>query len=279
MQDGWSESQKEKVDAFLSYVDKKRDLSEVETRTRALSLFREYFRKLQLDLGRTPEVEEMFPVAPEIIIEGILKVNYLEPETISADNLADIASGDSEIAGLIDRENNKVVIAKQFKLEWRRFTAAHEIGHWLLHPNVIYLRERPAVRRSIASRNSIRLRERPVTGNELAYSKRTPEERQADLFAAELLMPTFHLVKTFFHRFGGAIDGTKPNEELAFWLSTSHKREIDAYDLPKWRLRDRSQLIAQVSSYGGRHFTPLYKRYGVSTTAMAIQLEDLGLVR
>ena len=109
--------------------------------------------------------------------------------------------------------------------------------------------------------------------------KRNFVERQADLFAAELLMPTFHVVKTFFQYFGGPIDGTEPNEELAFWLSAGSKKEFDAIDFSMWTRRSRSRLIVQVSSFKTKHFHSLAERYGVSITAVAIQLEDLGLVK
>lgn len=53
----------------------------------------------------------------------------------------------------------------------RRFTIAHEIGHFVLHPQ----------------------RERPERGGAATQGMRR-EEREADLFAAELLMPD-HLVR------------------------------------------------------------------------------------
>jgi hypothetical protein len=43
-------------------------------------------------------------------------------------------------------------------------------------------------------------------------------------------------------------------------------------------LRLRSMLIAEVRSFGPKILLPLHKDFGVSVTAMAIQLEDLGLV-
>ncbi len=290
MQAAWGESHNEKVESFLSGVDRERTGFERETRAKAYDLFCRYWKKLSFILDSPPRVEDLFPVAPEIIIKHILEVDYFEPETIPAENYADVATGKSmtEIAGLIDRKNNRVIIANKFKPEWKRFTAAHELGHWMLHPNVVYLRERPLKRRFIPAGetnhgplrpDSIRLRERPITGHELAYHKRPPDEREADLFASELLMPTRHLVKTFFQRFGGPIDGAEQNEEVAFWLSAGSKRVFDAIDFSKWKTRERSQLIAQVSSFRGNHFTPLVSRYGVSLTAMAIQLEDLGLVK
>src|SRR4051812_42495609 len=93
----------EKVGAFLTGIYKKRARLEKETRATAIDLLREYFRKLRLDFGFAPKVEELFPVHPEIIIEQILKADYLELEAIPAWMVADgkrSASG-SELAGIV----------------------------------------------------------------------------------------------------------------------------------------------------------------------------------
>jgi hypothetical protein len=169
----------EKAKAFLADLDNKRAPLETETRSAAIGLLREYFRKLRLNFGYNLRVEDLFPIPPGTIIEQILKAGYLELENIPSPSFGMIMRGDSttKIAGLVDRPNNVIIVVNKVKPEWKRFTAAHEIGHWMLHSNMISLRE-------------IRV-------------KRGFEERQADLFAAELLMPTFHVVKTFFHCFGG----------------------------------------------------------------------------
>ena len=39
-----------------------------------------------------------------------------------------------------------------------------------------------------------------------------------------------------------------------------------------------SMLVAEAGSFDYRNFVPLYRDFGVSVTAMAIQLEDLDLV-
>src|SRR5262245_23994360 len=77
-----------------------------------------------------------------------------------------------EIAGLVDRSQRRIVVAQKFRIEWRRFTTAHEIGHWVLHPGLIHHRDRP------------------LEGGERANRSRPRQEQEADLFAAELLMPS-----------------------------------------------------------------------------------------
>src|SRR5205085_8276692 len=153
----------------------------------------------------------------------------------------------------------RIVVAQKFKVEWRRFTAAHEIGHWILHPSVVSLRERP------------------LTGAERANPSRPAEEREADIFAAELLMPRKVLTEYFTRHFGACIDGTRPDEELAFWLSAGAGRDINMIELSKYGVSYRAFLISGLSSYRSRHFVSMADRFGVSLKAMAIQLEKLGL--
>lgn len=208
-----------------------------------------------------PNVWDLFPLPTEIIITELLGVEYEEP--IEIPSLASLRQDivTAETAGFMDRDHPRIVVAQNVKIEWRRFTAAHEIAHWILHP-------------AIKSH-----RDRPITGAERANPSRPPEEQEADLFAAELLMPRKILRQYFNRYFGEIIDGREPNEDLAFWLSAGTKQNIDFIELAKRPARYRALLISQLSSYKGRHFISLADRFGVSPTAMAIQLEDLGLVK
>jgi Zn-dependent peptidase ImmA (M78 family) len=208
-----------------------------------------------------PSVEALFPLQPEIIVKDILAVEYEEP--IEIPTLASLRQEviTTDTAGFIDRENNRIVVAQNFKAEWRRFTIAHEIGHWILHP---------------AGQS---FRHRPITGAERANPTRPVEEREADLFAAELLMPRKILKSEFNQRFGVCLDGSQPDQELAFWLSAGLGRDIDMIELAKNGTSYRAFLISGLSSFRGRHFIPLADRFGVSLKAMAIQLEKLGLVK
>lgn len=208
-----------------------------------------------------PSAEQLIPTPTDIIIRDYLGAQLEEPEEIpsSASVRQEIVS--SETAGYLDREHGRIIIAQKFKPEWRRFTAAHEIGHWILHPAVKYHRDRP------------------LEGGERARPSRAVEEQEADLFAAELLMPTKFLTKYFHQHFGGPVDGTEPSEELTFWLSAGLNQEVDIIELAQQGTKYRALLISQISAYKFGRFIPLAKRFGVSPTAMAIQLEYLGLVR
>ena len=76
----------------------------------------------------------------------------------------------TRIAGLIDRQSNKIAVATEFGDKVQLFTGAHEIGHLVLHEDTIMHRDRA------------------FDGSHL-QTPRAPAERQADRFAACFLMP------------------------------------------------------------------------------------------
>ncbi|MCP5328426.1 MAG: ImmA/IrrE family metallo-endopeptidase [Steroidobacteraceae bacterium] len=85
----------------------------------------------------------------------------------------------SDFSGLLLRKDGKALIGvnSQEPLVRQRFTIAHEIGHFLLHP------QQDAFVDFRKSRN--------------ADEARPPRERQADMFAAALLMPRGPLLLDF----------------------------------------------------------------------------------
>lgn len=68
-----------------------------------------------------------------------------------------------KIAGLIDRQANRIAISQEFSPTVKLFTGAHEIGHLVLHQGEVMHRDRAPDGR-------------PVSG------PRNREEREADLF-------------------------------------------------------------------------------------------------
>lgn len=164
-----------------------------------------------------------------------------------------------EIAGYMDRATGRIVVAQKYRPEWRRFTMAHEIGHWIIHPGISYHRDRP------------------LTGGERANMSRPAEEQEADIFASELVMPRKPLVSYFERAFGPVIDGRTMDARTALMLSTTG-RKLNEIALSA-DLRCRSLAVAEATSFGTeRLFVSLSTRFGVSKTAMAIRLEELALV-
>lgn len=199
--------------------------------------------------------EQVLLAAPEVVPRKLLNFDLVYVE--------EIAWGKSQfdIAGFIDRETREIVVAKRFPLEQRRFTTAHEIGHVVMHQGLIHHRDRP------------------IDGRERLDRYRPAQEREADVFAAEFLMPSRLLTNVFYRYFGGRIVGSNPDDSLSSRLSTALERQIAPSDLREMSSLGRAKLIAAVSEFGEDIFgCSLAQRFTVSVTAMAIQLRDLGLV-
>ena len=177
----------------------------------------------------------------------------------------------SVIVGCLDRPNKTVATSERSPPAERRFTAAHELAHWVLHKGMIEHRDRPIVR----------------------VGPRPKREREADEFAAAYLMPRKWVTEDLRARFG-----TLPvdvDEDLAWWLDrTDPERLLDrSYrdgsvaialntSTPNAEAdyeRARAMAIAVCTSVGAGHFCSLADEYGVSATAMALRLLELDLIK
>lgn len=160
-----------------------------------------------------------------------------------------------EVAGLLDNTNKKVELSRQFKSEVFTFTAAHELGHALLHGN-----------------SNIGLhRDRPQDGTSLS---RDHVEWAADKFATHFLMPEKLLRKHFSQRF--LTELFQLSEDTAFALSSCSISEIKN----KFRSnREFSRFLASTEQYNGQRFISLASRFKVSIETMAIRLEELKLFK
>ena len=80
----------------------------------------EYERKhLNLENADDP-----IQISDPIVAAEYLDLKYEKPEEIGYFN------DSREIAGMLIRPEKKIIVAQKFIPEIRRFTAAHEIGHW-----------------------------------------------------------------------------------------------------------------------------------------------------
>lgn len=214
-------------------------------------------RQLQTDIwdrqaslwpGRTLHPLDMFTPETAAHVLG-LKLSYGE---LVAPGRRDLGV---EVAGYLDRPQKLVAVSDRSSRAEQRFTAMHEIAHWLLHPDLRMHRERP------------------MKGMVAPHEYRPLEEREADYFAACFLVPRNTARKEFEFRFGTrklVLDDTS-----AFWLSKGNPDDLltsdaDSLDFP--------MAAARACSYGGKQFDSLTKLFDVSTTTMAIRLKELGLV-
>ena len=154
---------------------------------------------------------------------------------------------DYGIAGFINPEKKQIYIDSQQPSDILRFTAAHELGHAIIHPNIGLHRDR---------------------SEEFLKSGRPQVEKEADWFAVEYLMPRKLVVKEFFNRFG---DVEQSKDFFRAGLSIKLKNST---------VDQRSMTIALASAGGflGKVFMPLHERFGVSVLTMAIRIEELNLV-
>lgn len=159
-----------------------------------------------------------------------------------------------EVAGILDRKARRVLVSRKFGRAVMRFTAAHEIAHFLLHPNEVMHRDRPMDAPDPQPRSKI--------------------EAEAEYFAACLLMPE-NLLKTDF----SAAFGTQRlefHEDVAFALRV---RNLQKALSPNESTHLRERLVARTTVFGDKTFErSLADRYGVSVSAMAHRLNELKLV-
>jgi Zn-dependent peptidase ImmA (M78 family) len=173
---------------------------------------------------------------------------------------------DTKVSGLFDRESRTITLVSREPHDQKRFTLAHEFGHVLYHSGPLQLKQR-AARASFGS-----TRARP------AVSEKPIEEREADIFAVELLMPVQFVRSATIQRFGEFSDMNVPSDELACYLSRATKRTIDPERFAQMPQYDRALLFAGLNIFREKPFVPLMKLFGVSSDAMAIRLLELGLV-
>lgn len=121
------------------------------------------------------------------------------------------------------------------------FTLAHEIGHWVLHRDSH--KQLVTLRRDLA-----------VTNN--------PTEREANRFAVHLLMPSKLVTAEFTRRYGSI---SRAFEDLS----------VSARE--RWNSR-REYARFMASKGQSSSLAAMDDEFGVSSTAMAIRLEELALV-
>lgn len=159
-----------------------------------------------------------------------------------------------EIAGLLDRERGVIAVSTRYDYPVRRFTGAHEIGHYILHTGQLMHRDRPVF--------------------DTYDNSRSPPEKEADYFAACFLAPRKLVTQAFTARF---IKGPPlPLTETVAW----HLLGESAYELfsPSAGSLDFAAAVAGATSFNGKRFVSLHHTFGLSISAMAIRLQELGLV-
>ena len=188
---------------------------------------------------------------PDIILKRVLGYDYFS----TSDYAVPLEDGKiSEIAGVIDQPNKLVMVSNKYPKEVKRFTAAHELAHAILHNQPILHRDIPA--------------------DYLGQRKtRDYVEIEADKFASCFLMPKTLVTREFKSVFSA--DYYEINEYSAFQFGGK-----SAHDLRKEcrNLRELSRKLASTELFNNNQFESLAAKFNVSVEAMAIRIEELGLV-
>jgi hypothetical protein len=200
--------------------------------------------------GKRPE----FPIEvlkPDIVFKKVLGYTYSEEATLG---IHTVGENRFETAGIIDKSKKVVQVSKNFLPESMLFTAAHELGHAILHDQTVLHRDRS------------------LDGSSLTAL--TPEEAQANKFASFFLMPATAVRLVF-------IDVFKTNRFVINEANVLALREGDvhSFQLKCQNIRGLARILSNAEYFGGVSFRPLREVFKVSTETMAIRLEELKLVR
>ncbi len=185
----------------------------------------------------------------DIAIEKLLGYKIVKRDSLGVYNIY----GDSvEVAGIIDNDNKAIGISGKFSSEVQNFTLAHELGHAILHKQTGLHRDK-------------------AIGN--LSETREPIEQQADKFATYFLMPEKQ-IKEFFNEIF-SMEKFTLNEDNVFALNGG---SLTSFRSKCKSTRDLSRIISSTESFYGIPFKSMANVFNVSIEAMAIRMEELGLV-
>lgn len=214
----------------------------------AINLQKEMYLEIAVTKSKKTDLNPFEFLDPARAI-NFIGYDYLEHESLGQYLNAGIST---EIAGVIDGINKQVLISRQFQPNIKNFTAAHELGHALLH-----------------KANGLH-RDKPLNGQS---SSRERVEYEADKFATYFLMPKKLVTNTFIGIFGASPFAL--NEETIFALTGNNDESF----LSKCNsVRDLSRILASTERYNGCSITSLANLFQVSIGTMAIRLEELSLI-
>lgn len=188
---------------------------------------------------------------PNLALKKALAYNYVSVQKLE---IIDDENGSFETAGIINQKDRIVLISNNFDKNTQNFTAAHELGHALLHKQTVLHRDRPI---NGISKNV----------------KRNFTERQADKFATYFLMPSKLVKKEFYEMFS--------TEKFIIDDQTSFNLIKDSPSKLRNECRNLRGLAIKLASserFDNQSFISIAELFNVSTMTMAIRLEELNLI-
>ncbi|MEK8048706.1 ImmA/IrrE family metallo-endopeptidase [Ideonella sp. DXS22W] len=221
--------------------------SEIELKARDLQ-FRLWRDRVQIWDGKVP-------ADPVELLDASVALDLVGFDFEYVDGLGHMSArgGPIEVAGLIDTAKRVVRVGRHLPTPVRSFTTAHELGHAVLHPSLGTMH-----------------RDRPLDGSPQPYD---PIEAEANKFATYFLMPA-NLVRARFEE-AFRMSPFVLSDESAFALRGKSLGEVINEVNTQ---RSLARLLAGVDRFDGRSFVPLHVQFRVSRIAMAIRIEELGLL-
>jgi Zn-dependent peptidase ImmA (M78 family) len=217
-------------------------------------LYRAYYE----EKGQYLSPDRFFPIDLKKIISSVMNWEL--------ESVADIGydSTGQRLRGHCDYENRHIRIAFQdITPDEETFTIAHEIGHAILHSNAHRVQ-----------RGSARKRTTPRIASITSTNEERKMEKDANIFAAELLMPEKAVRGYFFRVFG--------RKEM--WLGSTRAQQIMKGFRKKpqkspFTLQSTKDIAPYFADYKKTEADPSMREFfGVSRTAMSIRLLELNLI-
>lgn len=215
-------------------------------RNEARSLLYDWYTELKDERGGECGMDVFYPVDLRGIIKEVLGWTLEEVESLGYS--ADLRD---ERHGVCDHEGQTIYVATKPLREGRkgqyRYSLAHEIGHARMHAGCM-----PRVRSGRGGKPTQRL-------------PNPRREREAEVFAAEVLMPEKavreHFERVFQRR-----------------RAASNSRQIREV-VPEKTVEDSTELIGfYASKHRGKSDKSLAEYFDVSPTAMGYRIFELGLI-
>lgn len=239
-----------KATDLLSKVKSKTNLDDIEIENTAIEL-QQLLWKHRKQIWKEDYSETPLKILnPSHALQKVLGYKYFSMEDI-------ILAGstyDVNTAGIIDQRDKLVLISKQYHGAIQNFTTAHELGHAVLHSELVMHRDKP------------------LDGSK-QVGRRDEKEIQADKFASYFLIPKKQLVEEFKVRF--LTEKFIIDDQSAFNLI---KEGVSKLRTDSKNLRGLASKLANATRYDSTSFKSLSELFNVSTVAMAIRLEELNLL-
>lgn len=238
-------------------------MSEQKIERDALGLLEAYFDDLRQPI--------QIPILAEEILETFLGLS------LGFDDLGErLGMPDTDILGALWVDRREVLIDQSLdpyehpEMEGRyNFSVAHEVGHWRLHrqyvleahgQGVMFAGDEP--KPAVICRSS---------------QKKTPIEWQADYFSSCLLMPRQLVLDAWSARFGSLKPFVYADVADQGWTHrTKYRGPRPIQEIMLRVVEETFEPHAYAFETIAKEFKPMFR---VSTQAMRIRLENLGLLR